>query len=191
MKMKNYEKYLDGILLIPWSPSYIGNASLTVIAYLSSFVVLLVFEVGWSPSSPLPVLQLHSRRFCIFHCWCFFWGSSGCLKYFTSLKAEIKNMLWQSIMQDALNYRILQIYLLTDKKTSIMSVCLLMLRGCMCSRIRMLVFTFLFNHSVAVCPWAHPSASLGLRFLVCKMMCLIASDEVRQMKYCVPATPRA
>ena len=30
MKMKNYEKYLDGILLITWSPSYIGSASLTV-----------------------------------------------------------------------------------------------------------------------------------------------------------------
>lgn len=31
MKMKNYEKYLDGILLITWSLSYIGNTSLTVI----------------------------------------------------------------------------------------------------------------------------------------------------------------
>lgn len=27
----NYEKYLGGILLITWSPAYIGNASLTAI----------------------------------------------------------------------------------------------------------------------------------------------------------------
>ena len=52
MKMKNYEKYLAGILLITWSPSYVGNTSLTV-AYL--FVLICgvpVLEVGWSPTSP-------------------------------------------------------------------------------------------------------------------------------------------
>lgn len=53
MKMKNYEKYLAGILLITWSPSYIGNTSVTVIhLFVLSSVVLLVFEVGWSPSRP-------------------------------------------------------------------------------------------------------------------------------------------
>lgn len=63
MKMKNYEKYLDGILLITWSPSYIGNTSLPVIHLFVLICGVTGVEVGWSPV--ILALQLHSR-FCIF-----------------------------------------------------------------------------------------------------------------------------
>lgn len=98
MKMKNYEKYLDGILLITWSPSYIGNTSLTVIL-LFALICGVTGIRGWLASwKPLPMLQLHSRRFYIFHCRCVFWGSRRwrMFKIFKSLKAEIKKLLWQS-----------------------------------------------------------------------------------------------
>lgn len=48
--MKNYEKHLDGILLITWSPSYIGSTSLPV---THSFVLIcgVVGVRGWLVSS--------------------------------------------------------------------------------------------------------------------------------------------
>lgn len=84
MKMKNYEKYLDGILLITWSPSYIGNTSLTVIL-LFVLICGVTGVRGWLASQKsLPVLQLHSTRFYISHCWCSFEGvgGEGCLNFF-------------------------------------------------------------------------------------------------------------
>lgn len=53
-KMKNYEKYLDGILLITGSHRTEAIHLYLSSTYLFSFVVLLAFEVGWSPSSPSP-----------------------------------------------------------------------------------------------------------------------------------------
>lgn len=48
--MKNYEKYIDGILLITWSPSYIGNTSLTV-THLFVLICGVAGVRGWLVSS--------------------------------------------------------------------------------------------------------------------------------------------
>lgn len=114
MKMKNYEKYLDGILLITWSPPSIGNTSLTVILL---FVIICGVPgvwgwlvPGWGLLVPPYVTAPFKKVLCFFIAGISFEGVGGgrFLKYFKSLRAEIENMLWQSIMQDALNYRILQ-----------------------------------------------------------------------------------
>lgn len=62
--MKNYEKYLDGILLITWSPSYIGNTSLPVI-HLFVLICGVTGVQGWLVSS-CPSLRYSSIQGFVF-----------------------------------------------------------------------------------------------------------------------------
>lgn len=94
--MKNYEKYLDGILLITWSPPSIGNTSLTVI-----HLFVTICGVNWCLRLvgrlvvPSYVTAPFKKVLCFFIAGVYFEGVGGgrFLKYFKSLRAEIENML--------------------------------------------------------------------------------------------------
>lgn len=89
--MKNYEKYLDGILLITWSPPYIGNTSLTVMPLICSHLWCSWFSrlIGL-PVAP-PCVTAPFKKVLYFSLLVSLQGVAGrgYLTCFKSLKAEM------------------------------------------------------------------------------------------------------